>query len=115
MWPLEKIWCLMFKVDRCSMYPGSLPLISNGSVPGHGKTVQCTQVFNVHRCSIWQVPLYIYIYIIYIYIYIYNIYIYIYILYILYIYIYIYVYIYFQRDCGSSPRYYPIESKVSAI
>ena len=48
----EQIWCSMFKVDRCSMYPGSLPWIFNGSVPGHEK------LFNVHRCSIWQVPLY---------------------------------------------------------
>ena len=53
----EQIWCSMFKVDRCSMYPGSLPLIFKGSVPGHEK------LFNVHRCSIRQVPLYIYIYI----------------------------------------------------
>ena len=49
----EQIWCSMFKVDRCSMYPGSLPLNFNGSVPGHEK------LFNVHRCSIGQVPLYI--------------------------------------------------------
>ena len=43
----EQIWCSMFKVDRCSMYPGSLPLISNESVPGH------KQLFNVHRCSMY--------------------------------------------------------------
>ena len=42
----EQIWCSMFKVDRCSIYPGSLPLIFNGSVPGHEK------LFNVRRCSI---------------------------------------------------------------
>ena len=29
------------------MYPGSLPLIFNGSVPGHEK------VFNVRRCSMY--------------------------------------------------------------
>ena len=29
------------------MYPGSLPLIFNGSVPGHKK------LFNVHRCSMY--------------------------------------------------------------
>ena len=29
------------------MYPGSLPLISNGSVPGHEK------LFNVCRCSMY--------------------------------------------------------------
>ena len=36
------------------MYPGSLPLVFNGSVPGHEKLncsmyagVQCTQVFNL--------------------------------------------------------------------
>ena len=29
------------------MYPGSLPLISNGSMPGHEK------LFNVHRCSMY--------------------------------------------------------------
>ena len=44
---LEQIWCSMFKVDRCSMYPGSLPLIFNGSVPGHKK------LFNVRRCSMY--------------------------------------------------------------
>ena len=43
MWPAEK----MFKIDRCSMYPGSLPLIFNGSVPGHEK------MFNVRRCSMY--------------------------------------------------------------
>ena len=43
----EQIWCSMFKVDRCSMYPGSLPLISNGSVPAHEK------LFNVRRCSMY--------------------------------------------------------------
>ena len=43
----EQIWCPMFKVDRCSMYPGSLPLISNGNVPGHEK------LFNVRRCSMY--------------------------------------------------------------
>ena len=45
----EQIWCSMFKVDRCSMYPGSLPLIFNGIVPGHEMYagVQCTQVFNL--------------------------------------------------------------------
>ena len=43
----EQIWCSMFKVDRCSMYPGSLPLIFNGSVPGHEK------MFNVRRCSMY--------------------------------------------------------------
>ena len=37
----------MFKIDRCSMYPGSLPLIFNGSVPGHEK------LFNVRRCSMY--------------------------------------------------------------
>ena len=37
------------------MYPGSLPLIFNGSVPGHEK------LLNVRRCSIWQVPLHIYV------------------------------------------------------
>ena len=37
----------MFRVDRCSLYPGSLPLIFNGSVPGHKK------VFNVRRCSLY--------------------------------------------------------------
>ena len=37
----------IFKVDRCSMYPGSLPLIFNGSVPGHEK------LFNVRRCSMY--------------------------------------------------------------
>ena len=34
------------------MYPGRHPLILNGSVTGH------EQLFNVHSCSIWQVPLY---------------------------------------------------------
>ena len=29
------------------MYPGSLPLIFNGSLPGHEK------VFNVRRCSLY--------------------------------------------------------------
>ena len=29
------------------MYPGSLPLILNGSVPGH------EQLFNVRRCSMY--------------------------------------------------------------
>ena len=29
------------------MYPGSLPLIFNGSVPGHEK------LFNVRRCSMY--------------------------------------------------------------
>ena len=43
----EHIWCSMFKVDRCSMYPSSLPLIFNGSVPGHEK------LFNVRRCSMY--------------------------------------------------------------
>ena len=43
----EQIWCSMFKVDRCSMYSGSLPLISNGSVPGHEK------LFNVCRYSLY--------------------------------------------------------------
>ena len=43
----EQIWCSMFKVDRCSMYTGSLPLIFNGSVPGHEK------LFNVRRCSMY--------------------------------------------------------------
>ena len=43
----EIIWCSMFKVDRCSMYPGSLPLIFNGSVPRHGKLI------NVRRCSMY--------------------------------------------------------------
>ena len=37
----------MFKVDRCSMYPGSLPLIFNESLPGDEK------VFNVRRCSLY--------------------------------------------------------------
>ena len=45
--PREQIWCSMFKIDRCSMYPGSLPLIFNGSLPGHEK------VFNVGRCSMY--------------------------------------------------------------
>ena len=43
----EPTWCSMFKIDRCSMYPGSLPLIFNGSVPGHEK------LFNVRRCSMY--------------------------------------------------------------
>ena len=30
------------------MYPGSLPLIFNGSVPGHEK------LFNVRRCSMYR-------------------------------------------------------------
>ena len=37
----EQIWC--------SMYPGSLPLIFNGSVPGHEK------MFKVRRCSMYTV------------------------------------------------------------
>ena len=37
------------------MYPGSFQLILNGSVPGQEK------MFYVHRCSIWQVPLYVYL------------------------------------------------------
>ena len=43
----EQIWCSMFKVDRCSIYPGSLPWIFNGSVPGH------EQLLNVRRCSMY--------------------------------------------------------------
>ena len=35
------------KVDRCSMFPGSLPLIFNGSVPRH------EQLFNVRWCSMY--------------------------------------------------------------
>ena len=41
------------------MYPGSLPLIFNGIVPGHEK------VFNICRCSMYtgvQFDRYIYIY-----------------------------------------------------
>ena len=43
----EQICCSMFKVDRCSMYPGSLPLIFNGSVPGHEKLYMCIYILNV--------------------------------------------------------------------
>ena len=43
----NKFWCSMFKIDRCSMYPGSLPFIFNGSLPGNEK------VFNVRRCSMY--------------------------------------------------------------
>ena len=43
----EQIWCSMFKIDRCSMYPGSLPLIFNGNLPGNEK------LFNVRRCSMY--------------------------------------------------------------
>ena len=57
----EHIWCSMFKIDRCSMYPGSLQLNSNGSVPGHEKLTGSIvytpplfmmiylQFFNVHN------------------------------------------------------------------
>ena len=43
----EQIWCSMFKVGRCSMYPGSLPLIFNVSVSGHEKSI------NVRKCSMY--------------------------------------------------------------
>ena len=43
----EQIWCSIFKVGRCSMYPGSLLLMFNGSVPGQEK------LFNVRRCSMY--------------------------------------------------------------
>ena len=50
----EQIWCSMFKVDRCSMYLGSLPLIFNGSVPGHENVyiLKCMYIsVNFHECS----------------------------------------------------------------
>ena len=47
------------------MYPGSLPLIFNGSVPGHEK------LFNVRRCSMYTGVHFDRFHCIYIYIYIY--------------------------------------------
>ena len=41
------------------MYPGGLPMIFNGSVPGHKKCsmyagVQCTQVFNLTGSTVLE-------------------------------------------------------------
>ena len=50
----EQIWCSIFKVDRYSMYPGSLPLTFNGSVPDI-IFFQCTQVFNLTGSTVLYV------------------------------------------------------------